>query len=420
MTASLAGALGALHRGQSDSFDHTTKHRLMRTFKEDMKTLNKTLATLGVGLFAVAGAAVPAQAADPVETGRNLSYTDSTGRTSTYHVWADGIDWEQNVGVLYYLDGDYFSKDPQYSQIMNPGGNVLTSMAKDANSKNLVLIAAETPSAYEDGWGYTWYREGAKNAKWVDDFATSMQSKAGFDTDYTWIAGYSGGAEHISFDLLTQDRSDWLGGGAVLIAGGGSGENTVPSPGNKDLPMVWYAGSEDGPTQTNPPEWSALGAAEEGHATYKAAGYTNARLSILQGLGHHDYDLAGLVSQNTKAAATPKPKPTKTQTQSPSPEPTETETETETPSPEPEPSNTATQTSEPTPTTTPTETPVETNTAKPTVDDVKIDSGNPQENPVWPLWTGIGAVVAAAAGLITYVVRRRKSGDNPADATIED
>lgn len=42
-----------------------------------MKTLNKTTAALGLGLFAVAGVAVPAQASDPVESGRNLSYTDS-------------------------------------------------------------------------------------------------------------------------------------------------------------------------------------------------------------------------------------------------------------------------------------------------------------------------------------------------------
>jgi len=126
-----------------------------------------------------------------------------------------------------------------------------------------------------------------------------------------------------------------------IIAGGGSGSNTVPSPAHKDIPMTWYAGANDGPGQTNPPEWSALGAAEKGHKTYQDAGYSNAVLSVLPGVGHHDYKLAQLINMTTEAAAT---------TTDPTPAPTESASPSEKPSPsptEPEPEETPTQTDPP-------------------------------------------------------------------------
>lgn len=65
--------------------------------------------------------------------------------------------------------------------------------------------------------------------------------------------------------------------------------------------MYWYAGSRDVAGQTNPPTWSALTAARDGAKTYQKAGYRNAKLSVPQGVGHHGYDLTGLINQTTKA-----------------------------------------------------------------------------------------------------------------------
>lgn len=267
-----------------------------------MQNILRGIAAMLIAVLTMVGLSVPAQASGPVSSGINLRFTDSRGIASRYHLYADGIDWNRDVGVLYYFDGDYYSQDPQYSQIMQPRGAMLTSVAKDANSKNLVLVAVRTPSARTARNGWTWWENGTSNARWVNEFATAMQATAGFNPNHTWLAGYSGGAELISFDLLTKNRTGWLaGGGAIMIAGGGSDEKTRPSTAHRSLPMYWYAGSRDVAGQTNPPTWSALTAARDGSKTYQKAGYRNAKLSVLQGVGHHGYDLAGLINQTTKA-----------------------------------------------------------------------------------------------------------------------
>lgn len=385
------------------------------TFNEGiMQRITKAAATVAAGLLITTGVAMPAQAADPIETATKQSFTDSNGNSSWYHVYADDIDWSQDVGALYYFDGDYFSEDPQYSQIMKPQGEVLQSVAQNANDKNLVLFAAKTPSPASSANGWTWWENGTANAQWVDDFATAMQSKGNLDTDHTWLAGYSGGAELISFDLMTQDRSDWMtDGGAILIAGGGSGSSTVPSAANSHIPMTWYAGSDDGPGQTNPPEWSALGAAEEGSATYQSAGYNSAVLEVLPGVGHHGYDLAGLINQTTEAAATKTAPPTQTPEPEPTPEPTPTEPEptdppkeTPPPSETPEPTPTETQSKTPTPTETPTVD--EDDEDEDGVEEVAIDSGNPTDGGPWGWVAGIGGIALIGAGIAYFFMRRKK------------
>src|SRR5699024_1417158 len=127
-----------------------------------MKRLTTAAATVAAGLLITTGVALPSQASAPIETATQQSFTDSSGNTSWYHVYADGIDWSQDVGALYYFDGDYFSEDPQYSQIMKPNGSMLTSVAEDANAKNLVVFAAKTPSAATDN-GWTWWENGSSN-----------------------------------------------------------------------------------------------------------------------------------------------------------------------------------------------------------------------------------------------------------------
>lgn len=380
-----------------------------------MKRLTTAAATVAAGLLITTGVALPSQASAPIETATQQSFTDSSGNKSWYHVYADGIDWSQDVGALYYFDGDYFSEDPQYSQIMKPNGSMLTSVAEDANAKNLVVFAAKTPSAATDN-GWTWWENGTSNAQWVDEFASAMQRKGNLNSDHTWLAGYSGGAELISFDLMTKDRSAWMtDGGAILIAGGGSGSNTVPSPANKDIPMTWYAGANDGPGQTNPPEWSALGAAEKGHKTYQDAGYSNAVLSVLPGVGHHDYELAQLINMTTEAAAT---------TTDPTPTPTESASPSEKPSPsptEPEPEETPTQTdppSSPTATESPSQTqePTDAPTVEEvkdevddTVDEVSIDSGNPSSTSPWSWIAAIGGGILVIGSGIGYLLMRRRN-----------
>lgn len=282
--------------------------------------MQKPLRMLAIALIsalAAVGLTVPAHGAPPLKTGTKLTFTDSRGVQSYYHMYADGIDWSKPVGVLYYLDGDYFSESPQHSQVMQPNGAMLKSVAKNANNKNLVLVAPKTPSASTKANGWTWWEKGNTNAKWFHDLAIALQKKGKLDTDNTWLAGYSGGAELISFDLMTQNRTKWMtGGGAILIAGGGSGSNTKPHSANKNIPMTWYAGSKDTSGQTNPPTWSALNAAKQGQKTYKNAGYSSAKINILNGVGHHGYSLANLINKTTtsaKGSSSPSTSTTKTE-----------------------------------------------------------------------------------------------------------
>ena len=143
-----------------------------------------------------------------IQSGQYLTFTDNvngTGLQSRYHVYADNIDWTQNVGVVYYLDGDYFSTTA--STFHKPNGVTLKNMAQDANNKNLVLIVPETPSGKTAANGWTWWENGNTNAQWFDAFAKAMKNKAGFNPSDTWTVGYSGGAEFLTMNVFNQNRS---------------------------------------------------------------------------------------------------------------------------------------------------------------------------------------------------------------------
>src|SRR5699024_8744084 len=192
-----------------------------------------------------------------------------------------------------------------------------------------------TPSEATSSNGYTWYENGTNNAKWLDGFARTMRDDAGLSPEHTYVAGYSGGAEHITYDVLTEKRDDWLDGGAIMIAGGGTeldnGTHVTPHNANNELSMTWYAGENDTAGETNPPEWSAHSASSEGYNTYRNAGYTNTTWEELPNVGHHDYNISSLVNTSTTAVPEPEPEPTdkpsEEPTESPEPEPTDNESE---------------------------------------------------------------------------------------------
>lgn len=130
---------------------------------------------------------------------------------------------------------------------------------------------------------------------------------------HTYAAGYSDGAEVITYNLLTKDRSSWLQGGVIMIAGGGTLTNTArvtkvtPHAKNKTIRATWYVGDKDKAGETNPPTWSAFSASLEGQAQYKKYGYTRAERLVLKNQGHHGYKLAGLISGRIYAVPAPKP-----------------------------------------------------------------------------------------------------------------
>ena len=68
-----------------------------------------TLAALTVP--AIVGATLTAPAHATVASGTYRSYTAPNGLNSQYHVYANGIDWSKPVGVVFYIDGDYWRND---------------------------------------------------------------------------------------------------------------------------------------------------------------------------------------------------------------------------------------------------------------------------------------------------------------------
>ena len=168
----------------------------------------------------------------------------AAGLTSTYHVYADGLDPSKAVGAVFYLGGDY--DKPGESWVHDPGGSHMRAMAAEARKKNMVLVVPISPDRQARGNGITWWEEADANGDWFRALQSSLTARYGLDTSRVWLTGYSGGAEFITYELLA-DRQGWIkGGGATIIGGGGSyGMQTAPGAAVRSLPLTWHVGSED-------------------------------------------------------------------------------------------------------------------------------------------------------------------------------
>lgn len=222
------------------------------------------------------------------------------GMKSSYHIYTDGIDRTKPVGVLFYFGGDYWKT--QETWVHNPGGSNLKAMAAEARKKNMILVVPISPDKKTTGDGITWWEDIDKNGQYFRSLKDSLVRSYGLDTSRVWLAGYSGGAEFITYEVLA-DRQNWIrGGGVTLIGGGGANPmQTAPNAAVRSLPVTWHAGSADVKGNTNPPEWSAKAAASQGHKVYKNAGFGRAGLRTLQGVDHYGYNPAALIGHDLQA-----------------------------------------------------------------------------------------------------------------------
>ncbi|MFI7483894.1 hypothetical protein ACH9EU_15935 [Kocuria sp. M1R5S2] len=226
------------------------------------------------------GAPAPAHAAT------TTSSHAAAGMSAQYHVYDTGVDRSRPVGVVFYLDGDgqYYAQRPTTS--------MLRTMAARAAAKNMILVVPVAPS------GRSWTSDSETGGDWFRSLAAKVVAEQRVDSTRIHLAGYSGGAEFIAHEALS-DRAGWIrGGGATLIGGGGvyyGGLETEPGAALKATDPTWYVGSNDGYGATQPSGWSALDAAEKGSAVYRKAGFTKANRVVLQGFHHTNYDLPGLV-----------------------------------------------------------------------------------------------------------------------------
>lgn len=229
------------------------------------------------------------------------------GRTYGYHVIAEGIDASRPIGMAVYLEGDYLHDSA--SAFLRPEGTRTTSIAAEANRRNLILVIPQTPRPYRSGYGHIWWwpEERPANNAWLTPLLQGLyESHPLLDDARHWFLGYSGGAEFGTHEFFArQPEAVMRGGGAVFVGGGGMYTHTGATPFfslpsarfRRSVSLQWYVGNEDSLGSTNPPTWSAYTATGNGERVYREAGFTRTSRTVLHGLDHGEYDLAGLLGR---------------------------------------------------------------------------------------------------------------------------
>lgn len=226
----------------------------------------------------------------------NWEFVDDEGETSEFHVATNGVDFAEPWGVLFWFEGDGTAT----SASTIPDSSRLSALAQATAARNMVLVVPDSPDT-GDPLDVTWWENAEDNGVWFRGLESVLADAWNADATRVWFAGYSGGADFISTELLPSGN-DWImGGGAVMMGGGESldigGTHTAAMTG---MPLTWFVGSEDGEIDSE--DWSPLKVATQGEAAWRRAGFTDTSLVVLPGLGHTDYDPSELVGRALDAA----------------------------------------------------------------------------------------------------------------------
>ena len=247
--------------------------------------------------------AAPASASGIVD--EPTSFFNSFGGSS-FHLYAEGIDWREPVGILYYFSGDYFKASQ--AEVFRPEGGILTGLADEAAKRNMILIAPIPPSAAGPN-GHTWWERGDENLEWFLDLSSHVTSIVPASSERTWFMGYSGGAEFITYYVLPDSTAAVGNGGAVMVGGGGAPTKALDSGQRSGMWLAWSVGDRDTQGATNPPEWSAYDAATEGEAFYAQHGFDHTTITVIADAAHLDYDLPEILSDDMDRAGVEKVPP---------------------------------------------------------------------------------------------------------------
>lgn len=216
------------------------------------------------------------------------SFTDR-GVTSRYHVIDGGVDTSRPVGLVVDLHGD------GGAEFYEPGGRS-TCLAAVAASHNALLAVPLTP---DSGGSCTWWEKLRPNLRWLRALTEKelLRNSPVQREHVTWL-GYSGGAEMLSYGVLS-DARDLVTGGAVMVGGGGAPEalGTAPTDQQKrDTRLWWFTGADDDGTDPNS-SFDAVGAATSGKAFYTHQGFRSTRLELLPGHDHFDMPDAAILDE---------------------------------------------------------------------------------------------------------------------------
>ena len=250
--------------------------------------------------------------------GRNIYY-----RVDNLHLLSDS---ESAPGVLFYFDGDHLSRAG--SRLLRRTSPLRAELAQVAAEFNMLSVPVLSPGSlreprlkdadsYAPPLTYNWWVRARSNGRMVRALIEEIALAYGVDMSRVWCAGYSGGAEFLSYELLSHDIGWIRGGGATFIGGGGADgvparvrERASLNPSSHEhLLMSWHVGVLDGRSPSGrrrmatsaEGSWSARIAAQEGSAFYEGLG-ARTLLQVTPGRGHTGYPIASLVGADLAAA----------------------------------------------------------------------------------------------------------------------
>lgn len=139
-------------------------------------------------------------------TNRTFQSYTSGGITSSYHIYASGLDWTKKVGILIYGDGsgEYGLENPTQSYLMG-GTSGLIAVAK---KHNMILLTPQAPgTGCPDGGGVCWYATSsgitrAQKTQWSFDLIKYVYSQYNIDKSRVAVGGYSSGAQWTSQQII--------------------------------------------------------------------------------------------------------------------------------------------------------------------------------------------------------------------------
>ena len=250
--------------------------------------------------------------------GRNIYY-----RVDNLHLLSES---KSAPGVLFYFDGDHLSRVG--SRLLRRTSPLRAELAEVAAEFNMLSVPVLAPGSlreprvkdtgpYAPPLTYNWWVRARSNGRMVRALIEEIALAYKVDMSRVWFAGYSGGAEFLSYELLSHDI-DWIrGGGATFIGGGGADgvparvrEQAALNPSSHEhLLMSWHVGVLDGRSPSGirrmatsaEGSWSARIAAQEGSALYEGLG-ARTLLQVTPGRGHTGYPIASLVGADLAAA----------------------------------------------------------------------------------------------------------------------
>lgn len=243
----------------------------------------------------------------------DLPFQDSAGLSSTYHLFADGLDWSKNVGLMVYTDGSGewgLDSSRTANTYLLGGTNGLIAVAK---RQNMVLLTPRAPGGpCDDGDGVCWYDHSSTTAtspwqklEWSNELIRYVLTRYNIDRRRIAIGGYSSGAQWTTAWWGPKYASQVMADGvAVAISYGGQPRVTpaITPEFKAAVPFVWDVGSLD--TSYTQPTWDD--GVVTGRTWYQDAGFTTTDLVVVDGRNHaRDGEFGAIMEREITARVPP-------------------------------------------------------------------------------------------------------------------